>query len=213
MDRQKMKSDLDRAENIVTEFNRKMAAIDPDLKAEVIAERKRTIVGELISNPDGLTAIRRRLRAGVDELRAEREGLADPQTALLIAAWARASELTPSQLAIMECCKNASPATLGRFLTMVENNPPALAVWGNILQERRAELDADKSYGPLSERFQQLAARHIPRASILETARIEHRALTLEYKIMSELDNAEGASKLSMARKVAEIEKVLSNAA
>lgn len=211
MDTSKIAAHLDRVENIFTLRAQKLSRIDPGLRAEIQAERKQQIEDEFVNNSEGLHKQRIAMRANIAELRAERAKVADPQAALMRTAWARSADLTPGQLALLESAKTASPGILGQMIDLAGNSPAAVAVLAHHVRERKGELEATKQYAGLHDKVLAHAEKSIDRGHVRQLAALEHRALTLELKSMSEVDGTEPAERLTIGREIEAAKVVAEN--
>lgn len=202
MDTSKIAAHLDRVDRIFTLREQELAKIDSGLRADVLAERKKKVDDEFVNNPEGLHKQRIPLRANIAALRAERAKVADPQAALLRAAWTKAGDLTPGHALLLESAKTASPVLLAQMVDLAAHNPVAVAALGHRIQERKDELVASDDYAGLHSKVQTLAGQWVDHGHVRQLAALEHRALVLEHRAMAEVDGADVERRLTLAREI-----------
>lgn len=180
-------------------YRRALAAIDPNLRADVLQDRRRAARAAL---DESIKAALPSLRARRSELAEARAKLADPQVALVLAAQGRAGDVAMADLLAAQALPGLSDAGL---LVMAESAKPGVLL--SIRQEiaRRAQAaqgdDARAALEVLAQ-VDDLAARHVHVGAVQKLAQAERAGIEAELAHNEAVDGGP-VNKLALARELA----------
>lgn len=202
---QNHRTDVAAASTLLDTAERRLAAIDPDLRPEALAKRRSEALADL-SKPLAVTlaSISERQK----ELAAERLRLSDPNEALFVAAIQQADKAGPGDVLLAGQLREFSPAQLERMAEMVKGKPILLQA---LRQEiGRRDLDAHERKR-LENKVLGVAGAFTdqPRIRALAAAELAGIEAQARYAALKG-DRSSGIDKLTLARQKVDLEKLVS---
>jgi hypothetical protein len=197
-------ADAETVDIALTRVERALKAIDPGLRPDVAAERRREAFD---AHRDILDPAWAGLKDREPELQRARAALADPEKALLVAAVERAERLTPGDQVLASQIERLSPGELGDLIPLLSARPTLLLVLRGAIDQ--ADLDGPGKAG-LLQKLNEAAKAYVPQDRIRALATAELAGLQVQTR-RAALEGRPGmpVDKLTQGRRQVELEALL----
>jgi hypothetical protein len=116
--------------------------------------------------------------------------------------------MTPAQVHFVDSLRGAGPDALAQAMTLAIENPAILHGLSQIVHGRIGEFEPERQRALLAQ-VEDAGRAYVPVPTVAELAALERMALQMELAAMGEIDGAEPAEKLTVARELEPLEALL----